>query len=202
MTQGSRGDGRPPRGGRGFRARPRRAPEEPASVPAARNRAVGLLSRRDYPSRALKGRLTQAGFEPTAAAEAVAELEDERLVNDERFVEAAIASRAARGQGPIRIAQELKQSGVAASLVASALDARDPRWAQAAVDLRRRRFGAGAPADAAARNKQVRFLLYRGFTGDQVRAALKAAGDDLEEDLDPDPAESALPLDPEGDEAG
>ncbi len=183
MAFGPRGGGNAPRAGRRFggRARPL---EEPTSVAAARTRAVGMLSRRDYPSRALKGRLSQAGFETAAAEEAVAGLEDERLVNDERYVEAAVASRSSRGQGPVRIAAELRQSGVAAALIAAAVDGKDPRWAQAAAALRRRRFGAGAPDDAKERNRQVRFLLYRGFTGDHIRSALGRAGTELEDDLE------------------
>ena len=185
MAFAPRGGGTPPRTGRRLGGRGRsRAVEEPASAAAARSRAVGMLSRRDYPSRALKGRLSQAGFETAAAEEAVAGLEDERLVNDERYVESAVASRSSRGQGPVRIAQELRQSGVAAELIAAAVDARDPRWAETASALRRRRFGAAAPAGAKERNRQVRFLLYRGFTGDHVRTALGRAGTDIEEELE------------------
>ena len=185
MAFAPRGGGTRPRTGRRFGGGARsRTVEEPTSVAAARTRAVGMLSRRDYPSRALKGRLSQAGFETEAAEEAVAGLEDERLVDDERYVESAVASRSSRGQGPVRIAAELRQSGVAASLIAAAVDARDPRWGETASALRRRRFGAGAPADAKERNRQVRFLLYRGFTGDHVRSALGRAGTDLEDDLE------------------
>jgi len=43
--------------------------------------------------------------------------------------------------------------------------------------VRRKRFGAEPPRDFHERAKQARFLQYRGFTSDQVRAALE---------LDPD----------------
>jgi len=177
-----RGKG-PPRGGRRFGGARGRAVEEPGSVSAARSRAVGLLARRDYPSRALKGRLEDAGFEAPAAAAAVTELEDERLVNDARYVESAVASRTARGQGPVRIALELRRMGVSPELVAQAVDARSPEWVERAQALRRRRFGPGAAADRAEQNRQTRFLLYRGFTGPQVRTALARAGTALDDDL-------------------
>lgn len=166
--------------GGGARAR---TVEEPGSVSAARNRAVGLLARRDYPSRALKGRLTEAGFEVPAAEAAVTELEDERLVNDARYVESAVASRTSRGQGPTRIAVELRRMGVSPELIAQAIDARSPDWVERAQALRRRRFGPAAPDGRAEQNRQTRFLLYRGFTGAQVRAALSRAGTALDEDL-------------------
>jgi regulatory protein len=166
---------------------PAKAPEQPESVDAVRGKAIGLLARRDYPSRALKTRLEDAGFTPAAVESAVTELEDERFVSDERYVEAAVRGRAGRGQGPIRISIELRRQGVAPALVAEAVDARSPVWAERATELRHRRFGAGAPKDPRERARQVRFLLQRGFTGDHVRLALGAAAADLEldEDLSP-----------------
>ena len=184
MAFGSGRGGKQPRAGGRFGGRARRPVQEPGSVGAARERAVGLLSRRDYSSGALKGRLKEVGFETAAAEAAVTELEDERLVNDERYLEAAVASRTSRGQGPVRIALELRRMGVAAELVTRAVDTRAPEWTERAQALRKRRFGAGAVAGGAERNRQARFLLYRGFTGDQVRTALGRAGTELDEDLD------------------
>ncbi len=176
--------GRGGRGGFGRRARP---PEQPDSPEAARGRAIGMLARRDYPAKMLKSRLTDSGYAPEAADAAVTTLEDERLVNDLRYVESAVAGRTARGQGPIRIALELRRQGVAAELVTAAVDSRSPDWAERAAELRRRRFGAAAPADRRERARQVRFLLQRGFAGDHVRHALGAGLEaELEMDLDAD----------------
>jgi len=38
--------------------------------------------------------------------------------------------------------------------------------------VRRKRFGAAPPSDFRERARQARFLEYRGFDGDQIRAAL------------------------------
>jgi regulatory protein len=157
--------------------RTRRQPADPDSVEAARARAIGLLSRRDFPRAALKGRLTEAGFAAGAAESAITGLEDERLVNDARYVEASVAGRIARGQGPLRIALELKRLGVDAELVVAALAARAHEWAGLAAELRRRRFGVGMPRTAREKTRQARFLLYRGFTGRQARSALGAERD-------------------------
>jgi regulatory protein len=163
----------------------KRPPAEPASPDAARQKAIGLLARRDFGSKELKGRLARAGYEAGAADAAVTDLEDERLVNDARYVESAVATRIARGQGPVRIALDLKRLGLAKDLVDQAVDARSREWAERAADLRRRRFGAAPPADPKERTRQVRFLLYRGYSSDHVRAALgRAAADLADEDLD------------------
>lgn len=165
-------------------------------------KAIGLLARRDFASRELKGRLARAGYEEAAAAAAVTGLEDERLVDDARYAESAVASRIARGQGPVRIGLELRRQGVPADLVERMVDARSPEWAARAADLRRRRFGAAAPADAKERTRQARFLLYRGFTLDHVRGALGRSADDLPADgLAEEDFDAAGPDDDPGDAA-
>jgi len=174
------GRGRTPKASRAFGRGPR-PPADPSSAEAARGRAISLLSRRDYPRRALKARLADSGFEDGAAETAVAGLEDERLVNDARYVEGAIAGRSARGQGPLRIALELRRQGVPEALIREALDPRAAEWAERATELRRRRFGAAAPTSPKERARQVRFLLQRGFSADQVRRAL---GSRVAEDLE------------------
>jgi regulatory protein len=164
------------RGRRSFGRGRRKPPAEPDNPEAARQKAIGLLARRDFSSRELQGRLADAGYEPQAAAAAVTELEEDRLVDDERYVESAVASRIARGQGPIRIALELKRVGVAPALVERAVAAKSPEWSARAVELRCRRFGRKVPQDPQERTRQIRFLLYRGFTMDHVRAALGNEG--------------------------
>lgn len=182
------------RGRRGFGRGRRKPPAEPDNPEAARQKAIGLLARRDFASRELQGRLADAGYEPEAAAAAVTELEEDRLVDDERYVESAVASRIARGQGPIRIALELKRVGVAPALVERAVEAKSPEWGARAVELRRRRFGREVPQGPKERARQIRFLLYRGFTMDHVRSALGNEG--LEDLAD----ESGVDLEAVGDD--
>lgn len=177
--EGSSGFG----GRRSFGRRPK-PPSDPASSDAARGKAIGLLARRDFGSKELKGRLARAGFESGAAEVAVAGLEDQQLVDDARYVENAVLSRTAKGQGPVRISLELKRLGLPPERIAEAVDVRSPDWVERAMELRQKRFGRAQPSDRDARTRQVRFLLYRGFTSDQVRAALGRAASDLaDEDL-------------------
>jgi regulatory protein len=145
---------------------------------AARGKAMRLLARRDYPSKLLRNRLGEAGVDPSAVDEAVTDLQDARYVNDERYVDSAVAGRASRGQGPVRIALELVRQGCPKELVEAAVRRDDPDWTQRATALRLRRFGREKATDAKERARQVRFLLQRGFTSAQVRSALAAAGDD------------------------
>ena len=151
--------------------RPR--PEAAGDPGAARVAALGLLARRDYFSAELRGKLLERGFEPDATAEALQLLAAERLLDDARCIERFVAYRAERGHGPLRIALDLKTHGAPVELIPSALEA-GADWRALAREVRRRKFGAGAPGSWAERARQARFLQYRGFSSDDIRAATGA----------------------------
>jgi regulatory protein len=164
----------------------RRRPERgAAAAPAAddataiRLAALKLLNRRDFCAAELTARLIERGAGPQAAAEVVAGLGRERLVDDARYAEHYVAWHAGRGQGPVRIAHELRELGVAPALIEQAVDAGSASWRERCAKIRRRRFADEPPKDWKERARQARFLQYRGFSADQVRAAL---GNDVELD--------------------
>ncbi len=51
---------------------------------------------------------------------------------------------------------------------------RDQDWSALALEVRRKKFGEIEPVDLKDKARQMRFLQYRGFESDQVRAALDA----------------------------
>lgn len=145
------------------------ATTDPESLRAA---AVALLARRDYASGALCERLAAQGFEGSAAAAVVAELQREGIVDDARYAQNYVAFHAGRGQGPVRIAAELRRKGLAEALIEGAL-ARGPDWGALARKVRSARFGA-PPSGWPEKARQARFLQYRGFSSDHIRAATDA----------------------------
>ncbi len=163
------------------RRRPERrgaaAEDAPGGIAGWRLVALRLLNRRDYFSAELGARLTERGASRAEAGEVVAALVAERLVDDARSAERFVAAHADRGQGPLRIAMELAGRGVAAELIESAVASGDAAWQSRCAQVRRRRFGDVVPGEWKERARQARFLQYRGFSAEQVRAAL---GRDLE----------------------
>jgi regulatory protein len=139
---------------------------------AARLAALKQLNRRDFGARELAERLVARGFSLPAAEEAVEGLRKERLVDDGRFAEHFVAYHGNRGRGPVGIAHRLREAGVPAETIAAAVNATDPDWRRRAADVRRRRFGAKLPATWREKGRQARFLTQRGFSADQVRAAV------------------------------
>ncbi len=176
--------------------RRRAAPEAPTDPQAARITGIGMLARRDFARRALRERLVDRGYDPAAADAAVELLEDERLIDDARLVGHKVASRVARGHGPLRIRLDLERDGLERSLIEATLKVSEIDWAERAREVLVRKFGTTPPADAAERAARERFLYYRGFHGDHIRAAFAAAGvaTDLAEHEYPDP-DLALDLD-------
>jgi regulatory protein len=146
--------------------------------------AVRLLSRREHSTRELKRKLQGKGHAQETVERVVSHLSDQKLVCDERFAVTLVAHHARRGHGPMRIRAELRQQGTRDEAITSALTQADVDWAQIAAAVRLRKFGSRPPSSMAERAKQSRFLQYRGFTSDQIRAAMAPmAGDSAESAL-------------------
>jgi len=147
------------------------APEHPESPESARRYALGLLVRRDFGSAELFNKLTIKGYTAPAASAAVAALQEERLLDDARSLEAFVRTHAARGQGPMRIRQELTARGFPGGDIEAAL-ANGADFVALCREVRQRKFGAKPPGSWAEKGKQARFLQYRGFSSDHIRLAL------------------------------
>jgi regulatory protein len=153
-----------------------RSAADAADPAAARAAAVALLARRDLPGGELREHLSARGFMPEAIAAALAGLITEGALNDERYAHNYVAYHAGRGRGPIRIAADLRSGGLPQELIDAAL-ASGPDWCAQAARVRVRRFGKPAPASWREKARQARFLQYRGFSADHIRAATGADPD-------------------------
>lgn len=133
-----------------------------------RRAAMDLLARREHTRRELLDKLGSRFPAEQLAAE-LEQLCREGLQSDARFAESFVRGRALRGYGPQRIAQELRQRGVAAELAAEAMATADIDWLAQLRALSERRFGRLPPADTRERARRWRFLQQRGFGGEWLR---------------------------------
>ncbi|GAC1700283.1 MAG: recombination regulator RecX [Steroidobacteraceae bacterium] len=147
-----------------------------ADCAAVRAAAITLLARRDFAHPELREKLTSRGFEAATVASVLTQLAGERLLDDERFAHNYVSVHARRGQGPVRIAADLRQLGLPGELIAAAL-ADGPDWHAQARRARVARFGPQPPQSWADKARQARFLQYRGFSSDHIRTATGAAPD-------------------------
>jgi len=129
-----------------------------------------LLTRRDYSRAQLQAKLA-AHAESEEELNAVLDtLQSQRLLSDSRYASQRVVARAGR-YGNARLRQELKQQGVGEADIEAALpEGGDEIERCRTVWLKK--FGQ-APGSAEERAKQMRFLQYRGFSGDAIRRTLR-----------------------------
>jgi len=132
-----------------------------------------LLVRREHSREELRNKLLSRDFDATEIDAVLHRLAEQNLQSDERFTEALVTVRIARGVGPVRIMAELRQKGVDDVLIETFVDSRDKDWLARAQTVRAKRFGQALPEDYKERAKQARFLQYRGFTSEQIRGVMK-----------------------------
>ena len=115
------------------------------------------------------------GCEPGLAAQVAGELAASGLADDRRFAEVYARSRVARGYGPLRVTQELRQRGIGQELAREVLADYAGQWPERMEIARSKRFGA-APGGREGRVRQARFLEYRGFPRELIGAWLEGTG--------------------------
>ncbi len=162
------------------RSIPARREIEPLDARGARGAALDALARRDHGSLELRRKLLDKGYDALVVDELIVRLCAEKLIDDRRYLENFVAYHAARGHGPHRVRADLRKSGMHCAEAESSLDAY-PDWILQLERARQKKFGTSLPSNYADRQRQARFLAYRGFTGAQIRTALG-----FDSDLDAD----------------
>ena len=165
-------------------------PEKAGDSKAAHGAAIAMLARRDFATAELRRKLKERGYTEPAIGPALQALESNRYVDDKRYGDNVVAARARRGQGPARIRNELRKAGLTSEAVQTTMDqAKEdgPDFKALARATRERKFGSEVPTDHKERSRQARFLQYRGFSTDHIRAALEGVEDTLD-DSEPDPS--------------
>lgn len=149
--------------------------DQAADPRAAHAAAVALLARRDFGTVELERKLAQKGYTRGAIQQVLAELGENKLLDDRRYGANVVAYRARRGQGPARIRNELRRSGLDDQAIEEAVRGSEeaPDFVALARQARSRKFGPELPGDWKERARQARFLQYRGFSTDHIRAALE-----------------------------
>ena len=164
-----------------------------------RNKALRLLTTREHSREELLRKLAQAKVSrsreearaPKPDKDDIATLVDglaaQGWQSDDRYAEAIV--RRLAGQASRRfIGEKLAQAGIKKDVAATALEALEQDEMAVALALWTRRFG-DAPKDDKDRQRQIRFLLSRGFhLGDAFKLVPKA-----EAAVDPETRANAAP---------
>ena len=142
----------------------------------ARRTALDLLARREHSFHELLDKIGERHPEldaDTIVRPVLEQLATDNLQSDQRFVEAFIRYRSTRGDGPLKIAASLQPRKIASSLLKQMLYEAGPDWVELCRVALQKKFRLHDKPTQAEQGKMQRFLMQRGFTGEQIRAALK-----------------------------
>ncbi|HET7042854.1 MAG TPA: regulatory protein RecX [Gemmatimonadales bacterium] len=141
-----------------------------ADTEAALRSALRHLARRAFARMDLDRRLRRKGHPPEAAQKALEALEALKLLDDEAFARSYVATRAARGRGPLRVQRDLGAMGVERAIVDRAIAEAWPasvppeELARTLAAKRLKQLGKGLTRQAL-RRRLVQYLGRRGFGG-------------------------------------
>ena len=136
-----------------------------------RERALRLLARREHSRAELIRKLETAGFAHEEIVLLLDAFEAKNWLSDQRFAESYVADHRARA-GSIKLAYDLHQRGVSNNIIESVLGDNQESELDRAREVWRKKYGT-APANAAEKAKQFRFMQSRGFSNDLIREILR-----------------------------
>ena len=142
-----------------------------------------LLSGREYSRAELERKLKPHEESPGLLAQALDELQAKGFISEQRVLDSVIHRRSSK-LGAARIRQELQNKGLDPDAVKAAIHELQATEFERAHAIWCKKFGAAAtsadnddtPATLgpAARGKQIRFLMARGFGSDTIRRVMAA----------------------------
>ena len=128
------------------------------------NKGLDLVSRREHSRHELMQKLDKRFPESMPIIEeALDKLVMNKILDDERFAEMYVNSRARKGFGPKKIEMELYSKKVDAMLISHALEAYEA-WTENAKNELQKKFKGIQPTDFKSKMKQKQFLFGRGFS--------------------------------------
>ena len=142
---------------------------------AVRRTAMDLLARREHGRVELARKLRLRGAASELIESALDRLEQDGLLDESRYLESFVGSRARAGYGPLRIREELARRGLPREAIDSAVREADIDWPARLREVWQRKFAGQVPRDPRELAQQGRFLGYRGYPADLVGRLLRNA---------------------------
>tara|TARA_Y100000389_G_scaffold107986_1_gene105085 strand:+ start:785 stop:1225 length:441 start_codon:yes stop_codon:yes gene_type:complete len=128
------------------------------------NKSLDLVSRREHSRHELMQKLDKRYTNSTPIIEDVLDkLETNKILDDERFAEMYLNSRARKGFGPKKIEMELHSKKVDSFFISNAVEAYES-WLENAQRELKKKFKDQKPTDYQSKMKQKQFLFTRGFS--------------------------------------
>ena len=146
-----------------------------------RQKALELLSRRPYSRRELKDKLLRRGTDEQSAEDCVAWLSERGFLDDGEYAGAVARHYTAKGYGAGRVRDELRRRGVGRELAEETLAELPENTEKIDAFIARR---LDDPSDREAVRKVSAALFRRGWSWEEIRAALRRFDSKIETEED------------------
>ncbi len=103
----------------------------------------------------------------------IAQFAKKDIQSDVRYAEAVVRGAYRKGKGPVFIERTLHNHDIDVQLVRALTKDDSFDWFESSKAVRVKRFGDELPEDWTHKQKQMRFLQYRGFTQEQIKYAFE-----------------------------
>jgi regulatory protein len=130
--------------------------------------AVDLLSRREHSRVELEAKLAKKEFTDEQIASAFEQLLEHELQSDQRYLEDFVRSRLLKGNGPLKIAHELRSRGIDSGTLQDYLNNQQIDWFEVASATYEKKYRSNDEIDARERAKRIRFMQSKGFPSDII----------------------------------
>ncbi len=132
------------------------------------HKITDLLSRREYAFNELLDKLVRLDFDRDLCLQQLSKFSEKDIQSDQRYCEMYVRSAFNKGKGPNLIRHFLSTHHIDEPLIDAQLNDDTYDWFELADIVRVKKYGEERPQDFREKQKQMRFLQYRGFTHEQI----------------------------------
>ena len=132
-----------------------------------------LLTRRDHSRKEIQDKLAVKGYDRNQVLTVIDELTRQSWQDDTRYAESYAKVRSQKGFGPIRIAYELRQQGIAPDTVDKIIRATTDNWMTLLGQVYTKKYLGTVAMDSSERANRIRFLQQRGFSSAMIHDLFK-----------------------------
>ena len=130
-----------------------------------------MLTIREHSQQELLEKIKKRGLTTKDPLKVIRELEEQGFQSDERFASDYARSKVKSGCGPVRIKRGLLEKGVEKKVVLGSLKETGIDWFECARKTYKKKFDSEI-TDVKDYARRVRFLVYRGFETEHVKAVI------------------------------
>ncbi|MGJ8678729.1 regulatory protein RecX [Paraglaciecola sp.] len=130
-----------------------------------------FLARREHSKSELLKKLAERDFDIELCRQWIDKFSESDIQSDLRFAESLIRGRVNKGVGEVRILKELKDHKIDNDFIRQAMQELQIDWFELASKVFIKRFSGQVATDWKAKQKQQRFMYFRGFSHEQISYA-------------------------------